>query len=207
MRRTAFTVTRQTYLSGFHSFDTAPAPGPAGRRLTGQPQQLTLEVDWTSDQIAGATASASTDHAPVAGQANVKLALATGLPCVGATVTKFVIHEMAGHTADVPANGQNYNQPMSATVPPFQWGHTFAWSTWVGHNGPHQIDATVGCTLMISHYPPLYQYVEVARTLIVDVQNMQATPVTPLNPEPIRWDPDTMTGAPLSPRASESTPQ
>lgn len=113
------------------------------------------------------------------------------------TVTETRIHESCGHHADeVRANPGGFSGSPNTCCGDPSSGYIYhdeQWNTHAWHNGDHTITATVTYSTNASGYPPTITQYAISKSITVTVQNLIVTSTQPANPDPILWDPASVT--------------
>ena len=160
---------------------------------------------WTPDQTTNPWTQAASAGGTVGGQCVIHLSFqCPPAGYEGATVQSLTIHEAAAHYPDLDLSTNMHAGTASPLCDPntagVMWVYEDApWASPGMHNGSHTITASMQYSWMsyVNGYPQ-GNTSTVSATITVDVENLLITTTSPANPQPIKWDPATMTSVPLS---------
>lgn len=165
-------------------------------------QGVSVKVHWTKDSTVSPSVEECATSGTVGGNAAIHIRFDQPSNLYGPPRLKELrIHENAGHLPDyVVADDGTFGgvaDPVCGDNPYDQaYYRDEHWASTAGHNGSHTITVTI--EYFTFNYPYGQSHLLTAAPITLDAQNLLVADTVPVNPDPIKWNPETMTSVPVS---------
>jgi hypothetical protein len=164
-------------------------------------QSLDVSVVWTRDATVTPSTVQCSRSGDVAGNPTIHLRFQQPSGAFGSYVQEIRVHETAGHYDDQVWPNLSFGgqpRPECGDPPPGTPNMLYCDQYWLAvgrHNTDHTVTATVVYFILL--FPIGMMPVPVTQQITVSVRNLTVAAADPVNPDPILWDPDTMTSVPV----------